>query len=352
MIGRRPASRAGRWAAAVIGVALAIPTACTGDDAPAAGSPGASTTTTTEAGVPWPDQVAAPPDGRHDPTIVLERLDELTYSSTNDLVNRRDAKAVECMAGRGFDLVLGSGTLTPARVPGTPEPEEYTRREFATRWGFGLAASLGEDGKVDPAVLALMSTRVPSPREMADADGVPTVRVDMGKSLVANQGRLDELTAALFEDGDEASCEDRANDEMKLLTAGPFYAANELRQEITERLAADGELADLSAAYMSCMAAKGFDGLTSPTSAYQSVKSALFSIAGQSDSGAEVPSFASMTPEQRQRLTDLQSRERAMSAANLECEADYTPAATERSDAVQREVLADNAPLVNAVKES
>lgn len=339
---RRRTVVAGMWA----GVAIVL-AGCGG------GSPesarGDETTTTT---VPWADQIAPPPDARHDPLVVFDRIDELVYGSTASLLHQRDRAAIECMAERGFDVAVGPPPTpaTPAQL-GVPEPTPITRRDFATRWGFGLAASWGADGRVDPRVHSLATTREYTTHDMSDEDGIPVVQLDLEQVAKANED-FTAVNDALVVDGDQPSCQHVANSELKLLTEGPFYAGDELRQQVSERIDADAEMIALIEAYRACMERSGFAGVSSPTEAFSLNQRALLSIGDRVQPGGNSPSSDQASPEIKDEFHELQNRERAMALANLECEPAYTPAVQHRTDEIQREVLRDNQPLVGLIKES
>jgi hypothetical protein len=157
------------------------------------------------------------------------------------------------------------------------------------------------------------------------------------------------INRALYEDSEQQpSCQNVANTALGLTSSGPFHAADELRRQVAQRLAADTEIARLRAEYQQCMADAGFPGVDDPTAAFEAMKAGLFSFWTDRDS-YRVPSLDSLPPEERQRFHDLQQRERAMAVANVGCEAAFTPAATTRSDEIQREVLDDNEPLVRVI---
>jgi hypothetical protein len=335
-----------RYVAAALALTASLAVGCSDDGGAADADPPAGGRSTSEQATPWAEQTATRPNGLDDPLVTFPRIDELAFGSTTAILKERDRRAVECMADRGYEIEIQVGPRTLAVLPGAVDVEPRTRREFAEQWGFGFAAGHDAEGEFDPALTALTQSQ-PLPTVRADEYGIPRVQIDFGAALAAN-GDFDAVNRALNEDGDRPSCQNVANAALELTSAGPFHAAAELRQQVLQRLAADPGITQLLTDYQQCLTDAGFPGFDDPTAAFVAMREALFSF--RSDPGSNVaPTFESLTPEQRQRFHELQHRERALAVANVDCEATFTPAARQRSDQIQREVLDDNRPLVRVI---
>ena len=324
-------------AAAAVVMITATSTACSGSSGDDAGATGSSASvestgaTTTEPRVFSSDPFS--PDAAYDdfpvgPLAALLGREPLAEDGVTRQAEQADAVArsvedrarqdavAECMRAAGFEYTVVEPSVPAAATAG----ERLSRREYAARYGFGIATTF-EDSLA----------AAPDPAERgADADPNAAYIESLSPE------RREDYLAALYGAPPEPQPAPTALEPPSTttppdpgcatavieppVTEDQFFVIdleNRMAAEIDAPAAADQRVIDATAAYAECMAGEGFAGIAGPDAATSAITQRMEPL--YASLSTSFSASTSVPPVDRALLAEIKADEIAMATADLAC---------------------------------